>query len=162
MFIWSRIRSLNLYQLYKFSLLFVRHPRLIRPTINATKETFIICNRLCKDGHSKSNKGNAVRHALWNVLIAKKSLKFTKNVQKSADWAQKVTDLYEKVTQNSNIDEQMDLHNNAIGRKLFIKYCDKGKTELIKIIFKSSTQAIKIKTVEDLDNIKSNMVFIID
>lgn len=160
--IWSRIRSLSLYQLYKFSLLFVRHPRLIVPTINATKETFLISNRLYKEGHSKSNKGNAFRHALWNVLIAKKSLKLTKNVQKSADWAQKVTDLYEKVTQNSNLDEQMDLHNNAVGRKLFIDFSEKGNTELIKIIFKKSTQAEKIKTVKDLVNIKSNMVFIID
>lgn len=160
--IWRRIRSLNLYQLSKFSILFARHPSLIIPTLRATKETFIVCNKRYKEGHGKSNKGNAFRHALWNTLICVNSLKNTGNIEKSAVWAQKTTDLYEKVTQNSKIDEQMDLHNNAMGRRLFIDFSNNDKAKIIDIVFEKSTEAIKIKSVEDLDNVKSKMVYIID
>lgn len=142
-------------------MLFAKHPRLIIPTVNATKETFLICNELYKNRHGKSNKGNAFRHALWNVLIAKNSLKNTKNKQKSVDWAQKVTDLYEKVTQNSILDEQMDLHNNAIGRNLFLMFSKKSKTEIIDIIYKKSTRAIKIQSVQELENLTQDMVYLI-
>lgn len=162
MSIWKRIRSLSLNQLFKFSMLFLRHPRLITLTINATKETFIICNTFYEEGHGKSNKGNAFRHALWNMLIAKNVIKKIKNKQKSVDWAQKVTDLYEKVTRNSVLDEQMDLHNNTIGRKLFNDFFEKDRIALIDIIYKKSTQATKIRSVQDLDNLKSDMVYIID
>lgn len=143
-------------------MLFVMRPRLIIPTVNATKETFLICNKRYENGHSKSNKGNAFRHALWNVLIAKESLEKTKNDKKSANWAQKVTDLYEKVTQNSILDEQMDLHNNAIGRDLFLKFPKKSKTEITDIIYKKSTKAIKIQSVQELENLTQDMVYLID
>lgn len=160
--IWKRIRSLSLYQLYKFSMLFLRHPRLITSTINATKETFFICNRFYEEGHGISNRGNAFRHAVWNILICEKSFKKTKNRQKSVDWAQKVTDLYEKVTQNSKLDEQMDLHNNAVGRNLFLSLLEEDKDKIIQIVYKKSLKAVKMISVKDLENLKQDMVYLID
>ena len=80
--------------------------------------------------HHKSNKANAFRHALWNVLICQKTLKKTNNREKSVIWTKKVTDLYEKVTQNEFLDQLMDLHNNEIGRTLFLDLFDKNEATI--------------------------------
>ena len=129
--IWARIKKLSIPQLWHLSVLFLKHPLLIVPTLKATKETFKICNALFENEHHKSNKANAFRHALWNVLICQKSMKWHKNKQKSVFWAQKVTDLYEKVTQNEILDEAMDLHNNTIGRICFLNFLDQNKAEMV-------------------------------
>ena len=51
-------------------------------------------------------------------------MKYAKNKQKSVFWAQKVGDLYEKVTQNEILDQEMDLHNNTTGRILFLNHLE--------------------------------------
>ena len=106
--LWARINKLSFSQLWQLSVVFLKHPLLIMPTLKATKDTFAICNQLYGNQHHKSNRANAFRHALWNVLICNKSVNTLKNKQKSVFWAQKVTDLYEKVTQNEPMDEAME------------------------------------------------------
>lgn len=160
--IWKRIRSLSIPQFYKLSLLFLQHPFLILPTLKATKLTFTLSNDLYGNNHGKSNKGNAFRHALWNALICKKTQQQTKNKQKSVFWAQKVTDLYEKLTQNSPIDEHMDLQNNAVGRLYFLNHIDKKESEMVEFIYNKSKVAEKISTLEDIKGNPSNMVYIVD
>ena len=108
-------------QFFKLFLLVTRKPLLIMPTIHATKETMVLCDSLFGMSHHKSNKANASRHAIWNYLLCQKSFKIIKNGQKSANWARKVANLYEKVTNNDVLDEFMDLHNNQIGRKVFLE-----------------------------------------
>ncbi|MDB4114171.1 hypothetical protein N9572_01455, partial [Flavobacteriaceae bacterium] len=74
--LWARIKQLHLGQLIKLSLLFLSRPLYIIPTISATKKTLLICDTLYKQTHHKSNKANAFRHALWNVLICRKVMKY--------------------------------------------------------------------------------------
>ncbi len=93
----------------------LRRPLLVYPTWKATKQTLEICDSIYGKAHHKNGKANAFRHALWNVLICQKTLKITKNKDKSAFWAQKVTHLHEKLTKNEILDTAMDLHNNAVG-----------------------------------------------
>ncbi|MCK0155883.1 hypothetical protein MWU65_01750 [Cellulophaga sp. F20128] len=160
--IWTRIRNLNIKQFYKLSLLLAQHPLLIIPTLSATKRTFELCTSFYGNNHGKSNKGNAFRHSLWNALICKQSLKRTKNKQKSVFWAQKVTDLYERVTQNNLLDEQMDLQNNAVGRLYFLNFVEKAESEMVHFIWNKSKVAEKIIKTEDIKSYPSNMVYIVD
>ena len=119
--VWKRIRAMSFRQLFRLGLLFFKTPGLAIPTLKASKETVEICNKHFGMSHHGNGIENAFRHALWNVIICEKTLKKLKNRQKSALWAEKVTNLYEKVTKNELLDKTMDLHNNALGRKLFLE-----------------------------------------
>jgi hypothetical protein len=144
--LWARIKQLHLGQLTKLSLLFLSRPLYIIPTISATKKTLLICDTLYKHTHHKSNKANAFRHALWNVLICRKVMKYAQNKQKSVFWAQKVSDLYEKVTQNEILDQEMDLHNNTTGRILFLNHLGQ--------------KAQKTKKIEQMRQHKNELVYL--
>lgn len=160
--IWARIKNLSLPQLWQLSVLFLKHPLLILPTIKATKRTFQICETLFGNDHHKSNKANAFRHALWNVLICEKAMKITKNKQKSVFWAQKFTDLYEKVTQNEILDEAMDLHNNAIGRICFLNFLNQNEKEMSNFLQNKAENAKKAQDIEDLKKIRNQLVYLIE
>ena len=156
----GRIMQLHLGQLIKLSLLFLSRPLYIIPTISATKKTLLICDRLYKNSHHKSNKANAFRHALWSVLICKKVIKYAKNKQKSVFWAQKVADLYEKVTQNEVLDQEMDLHNNTIGRIFFLNHLEQKEVKIIDLLQKMSQKAQKTKKIEQMHQHKNELVYL--
>ena len=158
--LWARIKRLSIPQLWDFSILFLKNPLLIIPTLKATKRTFEICNERFGNEHHKSNQANAFRHALWNVLICRNTLKNTKNKQKSVFWAQKVGDLYESVTQNKKLDEAMDLHNNAVGRIYFFNLLDKNEDEIVDFTFKKMELAKKVSKIEEMNRVYNEMVFI--
>ena len=160
MSIWGRITKLNLGQLCKLSLLFLSRPHYIIPTISATKKTLLVCDRLYKNTHHQSNKANAFRHALWNVLICRKVMKYAKNKQKSVFWAQKVADLYEKVTQNEILDQEMDLHNNTIGRIFFLNHLEQKEAKIIDLLQKMSQKAQKTKKIEQMHQHKNELVYL--
>ena len=153
---------MSLGQLFKLSVLFARNPLLIFPTLKATKETMSLCNSLFGKKHQLSTKANAFRHALWNILICRKTLKFTKNENKSVVWAQKFTDLYEKVTKNEYLDEAMDLHNNRVGRKVFLSKKRLKNQEMIRFLLEMKEKAQKIEQIEDVIKFDSELVYIID
>ena len=160
--IWARIKKLSIPQLWKLSVLFLKHPLLIIPSLKATKRTFQICDELYGSDHHKSNKANAFRHALWNVLICKKSQKMLKNKQKSVFWAQKLTDLYEKVTQNEVLDEAMDLHNNTVGRICFFNVLDKNEEEIVIFLKNKAKNAEKVKKLDDFKKHQNQLVYLIE
>lgn len=159
MTIWKRIQHLSGNQLLKFGFLFLGHPLQIIPAIRATKRTFEICNTIYGNKHHRSNKANAFRHALWNVLICRKAYK---NKQKSVFWAQKVTELYEKVTNNAILDEAMDLHNNAVGRLCFLNHLDKTEIEMIHFLQEKAENAIQINSLEEIQTLGTQLVYIHD
>ena len=158
--IWGRIRRLKIGQLLQLSLLFLSEPILIRPAVQASKRTMAICDELFGSAHHRSNKANAFRHALWNILICQKTLKKTKNQEKSIIWTQKVTSLYEKVTDNSNIEKEMDLHNNSVGLNLVSSIIDKKETEIVEILQKLMKNSQKVGKLEDFVLFKNSLVHI--
>jgi len=160
--IWSRIKRLSSRGLLQFGWLFLKNPLLVVPTLNATKRTFQICNDLYGNSHHKSNKANAFRHALWNILICLETSKKIKNSQKSVVFTEKVTTLYEKATKNELLDEAMDLRNNEIGRALFFKYLDKNEEEIVDLIQKRLKNAQKVSKLEEIQNYKDELVYISD
>jgi hypothetical protein len=152
--------GLNIGQLWQLSLLFLKNLFLVFPTLKATKKTFAICNDLFGQEHQKSNRANAFRHIIWNILICKNSMQILKNKQKSVFWAQKLTDLYEKVTQNEVLDEDMDLHNNAVGRMYFLNLIDKSEAEIIDYVMTKMKNAQKVTAIQEMSRFKTSLVYI--
>lgn len=160
--IWKRIRQLSLGQLVKLALVFARKPLLISPTLKATKRTMSICDELYGGSHHKNGKENAFRHALWNILICASATKKTKNHQKSAVWAEKITVLYEKVTKNELLDQYMDLHNNELGRKWFLENSFENECKLIDFVQKRLENAKKVTKIEEISHFDDTLIYISD
>ncbi|MCH2489967.1 MAG: hypothetical protein MK211_07440 [Flavobacteriales bacterium] len=158
--IWNRIRSLSLKQLIQLGWLFVSHPLLIRPTLQATRQTIKICDALYGKRHHKNGKANAFRHALWNMLICQKTVKWTKNEAKSVKWSQKVTDLHEKLAPNASLETAMDLHNNEIGRRLFSMISTQNDAKTVEIVQKSVLNAQKVTAIEDFEQFKDQLLYL--
>ncbi len=159
--IWGRIKKLSLQQLSKLAFLFIQNPLKVIPTLLATKHTIKLCDKLYGKAHHRSTKANAFRHAYWNIQICLKTLKTTKNDQKSIDFAKKLTDLYEKVTQNKALDEAMDLHNNKIGRDYFVQIKDKNEQEIIDFVQKLAENAQKVSILKEFKEIDT-LVYLVE
>lgn len=152
--IWSRIRRLSIPQLFKLSLLLLRHPLLILPTLKATRATLKVSDSLYGKAHHKNGKANAFRHALWNMMICYKTLNSTKDINKSVGWAEKITDLHEKLSPNKPLEATMDLHNNAFGRKHFSLDLYKTMEEMVIFLTKELQNAQKVTKMEEIKEVK--------
>jgi len=138
----------------------MRRPLLIRPTLQATKQTMKISDTIYGKAHHKNGKANAFRHALWNIEICKKTFGVTKNVDKSIYWAKKITDLHEKLAPNATLETAMDMHNNEIGRILFISFFDQNESKTIDFIQKRAKNAQKMTKIEDIKKCRNELVYI--
>ena len=138
----------------------MRRPLLIRPTLQATKQTMKISDTIYGKAHHKNGKANAFRHALWNIEICKKTFGVTKNVDKSIYWAKKITDLHEKLAPNATLETAMDMHNNEIGRILFISFFDQNESKTIDFVQKRAKNAQKMTKIEDIKKCRNELVYI--
>lgn len=60
-----------------------------------------------------NNKADAFRHALWNIYMSKRV---------SPQWAEQYGNAHESAPDNPPNEKAMDLHNNAIGRRIYGQY----------------------------------------
>lgn len=118
----------------------------------------VLCDELFGQTHHRSNKANAFRHALWNILICHKTLKKTQNKEKSIVWTEKVTNLYEKVTDNEKIEKAMDLHNNKVGLNLFSSVFEKKEEEIISLLQNMMEKSQKVINIDDFIKFNHNLV----
>jgi hypothetical protein len=158
--LWKRIRQLSIGQLFKLGYVFGSRPLLIRPTLRATKRTMQICDALYGGAHHKNGKENAFRHALWNILICQNCRKRAKSDEKSAFWTEKITVLYEKVTKNDLLDQQMDLQNNSLGIKWFLNHSFENEAEIVQFIRKQLENAQKVTKIEEIGNLEKTLIYI--
>lgn len=158
--IWSLVKQFSYKQLFRLSLLALQKPLYINPTLQATRQTINICNSIYKDSHHKNGKANAFRHALWNVLICRNVYKINKNETKSANWSKKITDLHEKLMQNEQLEEIMDLHNNEIGRLYFDRLKHSSVAEIVAFLNELTKNAQEISEIQAVDNYKNDLVYI--
>jgi len=119
MSIWSIIKLLKYKQLKSAFFLFLRKPLFIYPTLSATVEAYRTSQKEFPKTHHLNGKGNAFRHAFWNMMLCKQCSNWTTNNDKAIAWAKTITDWHEELSPNKPLDKAMDLHNNKIGRKLF-------------------------------------------
>lgn len=132
---------------WKVVRIFVAHPLFILPTVWATVESLLLADENFEEESGGNGLANAYRHAVWNMLTALYCSKVS-SPEKSVDWAKKITDLHEELFQNQDFDREMDLHNNAVGRTLFMEI--KGpKKELLRRL------SLKIETAQSLSDVGS-------
>lgn len=160
--IWKRLKKLSIRQLLRLTQLFLKHPLLLLPTLSASKKAYAISETLFEGRHHKSNKANAFRHALWNVLICKNTFRKTKNKQRSVFWAQQVTDLYEEVTRNEPLDEAMDLHNNAVGRMVYLNFLHADENTIIDALQNKVQTAKKVDALTKMKMFQKELVYLED
>lgn len=158
MAIWAKIKQLNLKQTFTLGKTFLFRPGLLFPTYRATRQTVQICNRLFGKAHHKDNKTNAFRHALWNFLIAKKSLPQLKEKTKAIAWAKEITDLHEKLSPNPELPRTMDLHNNEVGRNLFQQ--EITSEEIIEKLQEMMKEAQFVDQAAEIPNYPERLVYI--
>jgi len=161
-FILNRIKSLSFQQLFLLVKTFILKPLYFFPTHRATIQTLQICYRLFDKQHHKNNVTNAFRHALWNVLIAKRCFKMNQSVEKSVLWAKKITDLHEQLAPNNHLEMLMDLHNNNIGRVIFVehKLHKENQDTIISVLKEKMQTAVLIESVSEIENFKNEFVYI--
>lgn len=157
----KRIRQLSVKQLWHLSVVFIKQPFLVFPTLKATKKTMQISGNLYGKAHHKNGPANAFRHALWNVLIAKAAFKKFQDTEKSIDWAEKVTDLHEKLAPNSPLETAMDLHNNEMGRQFFNEVLNFSEEKTINFLQKKAENAQKVTKTSEIKAFENELVFIL-
>src|SRR5690554_847238 len=164
MAVWNRIKSMSIKQLFMLVRTFSVNPMYFFPTHRATIKTVQICDDIFGKKHHKNNVTNAFRHALWNILIAKKCFAKNNSVEKSVTWAKIITDLHEKLAPNSELEMTMDLHNNEIGRNLFaVKQLQNMEEEGIITVLKEKIKtAVKVSSINEMKENVSEFVYLED
>lgn len=160
--VWNRIKNMSIKQLFLLVKTFGGKPEYFFPTHRATLKTVQICDDIFGKAHHKNNVTNAFRHALWNILIAKKCFKKNSSIEKSVEWAKTITDLHEKLAPNSKLEMNMDLHNNEIGRTLFAEkqLQNKAESEIISALKEKMNTAVIVSSIEDMEKHKREFVYI--
>lgn len=138
------------------------YPLFIIPTLMATKKCIAISTTHYGRQHYKNGPANAFRHALWNFLIAKRCHSWRRNEQKVMTWTKKITDWHEGAFPNRELAREMDLHNNEIGRALFLKHAALDEESLISLLKQMTQESVKVDSISDLENLKNKMIHIID
>lgn len=158
--IWSRLSELKFSKLWRLAGIGLRNPLLIWPTHSATIKTMQICDNLFGSVHHAHNSANAFRHALWNILICKNTIKALKKAENAISWAEKTTTLHENLMPNKPLEMEMDLHNNEMGRKFYLELQNASEAEIIQFLEAKAEEAVQIKTVEETENLKDFLVYI--
>lgn len=131
-------------------------------TVLATAETFRISQAYFPYIHGYHNKANAFRHALWNILIAKYCMWFTRNSDTAIKWAKKFTDWHEDFSPNEGLARAMDLHNNKMGRVFFKENLGIKVKAFVTLLLNDLDKAVKIDKVSSIEGISDHMVYIKD
>ncbi len=164
MSIWKVIKSLKYKQLKSAFFLFLKKPLFIYPTLKATIISYKISQREFPKTHHLNGKANAFRHALWNMIICNECNKWTTDIKNAVLWAKTITDWHEELSPNKPLDKAMDLHNNKVGRKLFLdikELFDKVDTKMsISFLKKKVQSSVKIATVYEMDTKKGELVYL--
>lgn len=157
---WNIIKSLNFKQLWILFLWFLQHPLFMFATAKATYFTIRIAQKEFPGIYDQDNKANAFRHALWNILIAKESAKFSSDVEEVLSWTKRITDWHEEFSPNKEMARLMDLHNNQFGRNKFLDLKEKS-TETIVISLKNEfTNAVQVKHPSEFKNLENQLVYL--
>lgn len=154
------IKSLEYRQILKIFGWFLQHPIFMFATVKATFLTMRIAQKEFPNIHGEHNKANAFRHALWNLLIAKQSNKFTSNVDAILNFTKKITDWHEDFSPNNEMAKLMDLHNNEFGRKKFVEWKDNSLKNLVNLLKIELTEAVLIHQKSEFKNFENQLVYL--
>jgi len=159
--IFKILKNLSVNLTWKMIKALLSKPLLLIPTVWATIESILFSEINFTESHSGRGVANAFRHAAWNLLIAKNCAVFTSN-EKALAWAKFVTDLHEECFPNEPFDNQMDLHNNEIGRTVFEELIHQkihSKKKMIQYLMEKSKAAVGLDDANEIRNIKGELVY---
>ena len=154
------IKAINYRQIVSLFKFLLRHPVLMIATIKATIKTMKIVQDKFPNLHGLDNKENAFRHALWNYLIALRCFEKESEISKIISWTKEITDWHEDFSPNKPLARAMDLHNNYVGRALFLDSCDPVNLDVVKELDLKMKKAIQIASIKELKDNITNLVFI--
>ena len=160
MTIWTIIKRFRYRQLWQLFLLSIKYPLYVYPTLKATSQSFLRAKHEFPEDHGKQGKANAYRHAVWNSLICFECHKWRKDRRRIIAWARLITDKHEQLSPNDPLDTAMDLHNNKIGRNLFISSTFTSIDEISDVVKEKLKTAKKIAQLEDTRQFPLDMVYI--
>ena len=158
----SVLKRVSLKHILKGILLGLGRPLFIVSTIKATKDCLKIASANYGKLHQENGPANSFRHAFWNFLIAKRCLKWAKDENSALDWTKKVTDWHEGAFPNEPLAKTMDLHNNQVGRQIFMENPDISESDADELFKKMTDESLKIEAESDLTALKNQLVHIID
>lgn len=141
--------------------IFVCHPLFAFPTVWATVESIRLSEMNFGDDPAGNGPANAYRHAVWNALTALYCSKIS-SVEKSLKWTEKITNLHEELFPNDEYNRLMDLHNNKVGRNLFLKAHKSGKKskqELLEMLIKKSKSAVGLRSETEFQDYRDRLVY---
>ena len=148
---WRTLNRLNFAQLFMLCGITLRSPIRMLKTALATQECIQICNREFGQAHHLHNRANAIRHALWNILIMKRIYKNPSNILSALAWADKITSWHEDFSVNEPLERAMDLHNNQVGRYWFSDYKTNSEKEIVESL---KQRALKARQILDVNETK--------
>lgn len=153
----SRLKWASIFALIKLCL---NNVLMLWPTYKATKECMQISTEHFGRKHYQNGQANAFRHALWNILIAKKCIRYVKNLRSVLQWTKNITDWHEAAFFSKKLPMLMDYHNNEVGRILFSENENWTKEQFMEFLLTLVPDAIKITINTDLNTIKKELVYI--
>lgn len=162
MLVWNVLKRLRFKQLVGLTLLALKYPLYLYPTLKATSFSFRLAKKLFPETHGKKGKGNALRHAIWNTMICFYCYNWRKDMDRVNAWAKIITDKHEQLFPNKELDTIMDLHNNRIGREIFKKNSFTSADEVISTIQEKLKVAEKVDTIENYNKNSQEMIYIED
>lgn len=160
--VFKTLKTLSAGLTWKMFRALLSKPLLLIPTVWATVESVIFSELNFAEAHGGQGVANAFRHAAWNLLIAKNCSLFTSK-EKAVEWAKFTTDLHEEYFPNEPFDNQMDLHNNRLGREIYLELIEKntkGKNEMIAFLKSKSKTAVGLEDEKEFKNYPNEMVFL--
>ena len=160
MLLWNIIKEVCFRQLKSVLVFLFKHPIFMVSTIIATFNVVRVSQKEFPNTHGFHNKANAFRHALWNIFIANQCSLFSRKSHEVILWTKEFTDWHEDFSPNEELSRIMDLHNNYIGRELFLKTPKSTHKQWLILMKEQLHKAVQIVSVEDVVNYPSQLVYL--
>lgn len=160
MTIWTIIKRFQYKQFWQLFVLSIKYPLYVYPTLKATAKSFQIAKKEFPKAHGKKGKANAFRHAFWNAYICYECTKWSKNRQRIIIWAELITKKHEELSPNEPLDKIMDLHNNKVGRTIFLQKSFENINEIIESVKKELENSKKVSAASEIEEYVDSMIYI--
>jgi len=162
---------------------FVWHPSLASPIKKATEKANSLTDSNYPTSSKWRDKADAFRHSIWNVLICKYVGEDRNEISNCTEAAEEFSTKHETGADKPSemtdadweLDKNMDLHNNAQGRKYFVSVASiikknwfvkrvkaPSEDELVTGIKNKLNSAQKISTSNETNQYPNNLVYIKD
>ncbi len=158
--VWQSLKRIRPNSLWELSILAVKYPLFLHPTVIATKECMRISTLYYGREHYRNTPANAFRHAFWNYLIAHKCAKWSNQQLKVLQWTKAITDWHENAFVNRELPRKMDFHNNDIGRMVYSQNNTNNVGSVIQLLRNKAQNALQIKSPDSISLASDNLVYL--